>query len=107
MIDLHSHDQVPGAGQKLNLQFYRQRSNSCKRRLQSLFLGLVERAAHDCAAGAAQCGEHLLGRLFRRAIPVFTISGGHKDRKTSFSGRRSGNPRSSIVSKTTSRMGRP
>src|SRR5215472_14292759 len=44
MIALHSNDQVPGAGQKLNLQFFRQHPSFCKRRLQSLFLGLVERA---------------------------------------------------------------
>jgi hypothetical protein len=47
----------PAPARNSTCSFYRQRSNSCKRRLQSLFLGLVERAAHDCAAGAPHVAQ--------------------------------------------------
>src|SRR6516225_9310462 len=54
--------ECPPAARNSTSSFYRRCPSSRERRLQGLFLGLVERAAHHRAVGATQRGEHLVRR---------------------------------------------
>src|SRR5215467_10592207 len=54
--------QAPGGNSTCG--FYVRRPHVCQRLPQGFLLGLIERAAHDSAANAAQRSEHLVRRHF-------------------------------------------
>jgi hypothetical protein len=56
--------ECPAPGANSTCGFYARRPQIRQRFPQGLFLGFVERAAHDSAANAAQRSEHLVRRHF-------------------------------------------